>query len=116
MSERPTYLLILDILDALDNISLYTANVDFNNFSNNSMIRDAVIRNIEIIGEASNKVPEEFRKNTDIEWHKPIAMRNRLIHGYIAVDIPMLWNTITLILPLFKDSILKLLESSNRQM
>jgi uncharacterized protein with HEPN domain len=116
MSERPTYLLILDILDALDNISLYTANVDFNNFSNNSMIRDAVIRNIEIIGEASNKVPEEFRKNTDIEWHKPIAMRNRLIHGYFAVDIPMLWNTITLILPLFKDSILKLLESSNRQM
>ena len=80
MSDRPTYLLLLDILDALDKISLYTEHVDFNNFSNNSMIRNAVERNIEIIGEASNKVPEEFRKsNPDIEWHKPIAMREIIL-------------------------------------
>ncbi|MBK7636888.1 MAG: HepT-like ribonuclease domain-containing protein [Saprospiraceae bacterium] len=80
MSDRPTYLLLLDILDALDKISLYIEHVDFNNFSNNSMIRIAVERNIEIIGEASNKVPEEFRKsNPDIEWHKPIAMREIIL-------------------------------------
>ncbi len=80
MSDRPTYLLLLDILDALDKISLYIEHVDFNNFSNNSMIRNAVERNIEIIGEASNKVPEEFRKsNPDIEWHKPIAMREIIL-------------------------------------
>ncbi|MBK9736151.1 MAG: DUF86 domain-containing protein [Saprospiraceae bacterium] len=116
MSDRPTYLLLYDILDALDNISLYIEHIDFNNFSNNSMIRNAVERNIEIIGEASNKILEEFRKsNPDIEWHKPIAMRNRLIHGYFAIDIPMLWNTITVILPPFRDSIIKLIESSNRE-
>jgi uncharacterized protein with HEPN domain len=117
MSDRPTYLLLYDILDALDNISLYIKDVDFNNFSSNSMIRNAVERNIEIIGEASNKIPEGFRKsNPEIEWHKPIAMRNRLIHGYFAIDIPMLWNTITVILPPFRDSIIKLIESSNREL
>ncbi len=116
MSDRPTYLLLYDILDALDNISLYIEHIDFNNFSNNSMIRNADERNIEIIGEASNKISDEFRKsNPDIEWHKPIAMRNRLIHGYFAIDIPMLWNTITVILPPFRDSIIKLIESSNRE-
>ena len=68
MSERPTHLLLLDIMDSLDKIALYIEDIDFNTFSNNSMLRDAVERNIEIIGEASNKVPDEFRKNNpDIE-------------------------------------------------
>lgn len=116
MSERPTYLLLLDIMDALDKIAQYIEDIDFNTFSNNSMLRDAVERNIEIIGEASNKIAEDFKNShPDIEWHKPIAMRNRLIHGYFAIDIPMLWNTIKIILPPFRESFRKLIEISNKE-
>ena len=111
MSDRPTNLLLLDILDSIDKIELYINDIDFKEFCQNSLIRDAVERNIEIIGEASNKISEDFKMNhSDIEWHKPIAMRNRLIHGYFSIDIPMLWNTITVILPPFRSSILDLVK------
>ena len=106
MSDRATELLLLDILDSIDKIQSYIEFKDFEHFKSNSMVRDAVERNVEIIGEAANKISKEFKEqHPDIEWYKPIAMRNRLIHGYFAIDMPMLWNTVTKVLPPFRKSI-----------
>jgi len=57
---------------------------------------DAVIRNIEIIGEAANKIPKNVqKKHSEIEWHKIISMRNRIVHEYFGVDYEILWNIIS---------------------
>ncbi len=102
MSDRPDLILLLDIKFAIEKINSYIVDIDYNEFSKNELIRDAVERNIEIIGEACSKISIAFQqKFNSIEWHKPISMRNRLMQGYFSVDIPMLWNTITKILPEF---------------
>ena len=79
------------------------------------MIREAVERNIEIIGEACNKISERYKsEHNHIEWNKPIAMRNRLIHGYFAIDVPMLWNTTQNIIPSFYNQIIHLVEENEK--
>lgn len=78
------------------------------------MLKDAVERNIEIIGEACNRLPADFlTKHHETEWHKAIGMRNRLIHGYFSVDLPLLWTTATTIIPGFKEQIHKLIENDS---
>lgn len=96
--------------DAATKIIRYTAKLDFANFSTNELVKDAVARNIEIIGEACNKLPNSYYlKYPEMQWSKIIGMRNRLIHGYFDVDIPMLWNTINQIIPTFSDQIKQLI-------
>ena len=61
----------------------YTENMSFDEFVNDSRTSDAVIRNFEIIGEAANKLPEDFKDaHSDIDWHKVRGFRNRIIHDY----------------------------------
>lgn len=74
MSERPVKNLLADILDAVNTILSFINEVEFEQFSSNRMRRDAVVRNIEVIGEAINKLPKDFiMANTEVEWHKAIA-------------------------------------------
>ena len=112
MSDRPTLLLLYDIQESIQKIESYISGLNFSAFKNNTLVRDAVERNIEIIGEAVNKLPENYKQlNNHIEWHKPAGMRNRLIHGNFATDIPLLWNTVTNILPVFKKEIENLIKN-----
>ena len=111
MFDRPILLLLQDIQDACTRIGQYVDGVSYEDFTGNTMMKEAVERNIEIIGEACNKIPTDFLdKHTEVEWHKAIGMRNRLIHGYFSVDIPLLWNTATAVIPEFKKQISKLIE------
>ena len=112
MSERPTLLLLYDIQESIQKIGSYISGLDLSSFKKNTLVRDAVERNIEIIGEAVNKLPDKYKQANDhIEWHKPAGMRNRLIHGYFATDIPLLWNTVTNILPDFRKDIENLIKN-----
>lgn len=111
MSDRPTKIILEDILEAISKIEKYILQLSFDEFSHNDLVIDGVERNIEIIGEACNQLTEDFiLQHSEVEWHKPISMRNRLIHGYFSVDIVLLWNTITIILPSFKVQIIMLLQ------
>lgn len=102
-------MLLQDIEESCQKINLYVTDMDYHTFQSNSMVRDAIERNIEIIGEACNKIPEDYKNlHSEIEWHKPIGMRNRLIHGYFSTDIALLWNTATVVIPVFKSQIQKL--------
>lgn len=84
---------IEDIITAIEKIERYTANQSIDTFLSNEEKQDAVIRNLEVIGEAAGKVPEVVReKAPTVEWRKIIGLRNILIHEYFGVSIPMVWD------------------------
>jgi uncharacterized protein with HEPN domain len=91
------------VLQAIERIDRYTEDVDEVGFLNSELIQDAVIRNIEIIGEAANNIqrvaPEFAARHDDIPWEVMYAMRNRVSHGYDKVDLEIVWKTIQSDLP-----------------
>jgi uncharacterized protein with HEPN domain len=95
MSRRDTLLLLGDMLEAAEKISRYTSGMDYDAFSNNDLVIDAVARNFEIIGEAAARVDQEFRhSHPEIEWKYITAFRNRIIHEYFGIDYEIMWMII----------------------
>jgi len=104
MSKRVPSIVLNDILNCIDHITLYTANLSFENFTSNFMVIEACLYNIQIIGEAVSQLPEDVKSNNPhIPWTLIKGMRNRLIHEYFGTDLPVVWNVITNDLPAFKS-------------
>jgi len=100
MSKRPVNLLIDDICEAIDQIASYTADMSFETFAADRKSIDAVVRNLEIIGEAANRLPDEFKESqSGIEWHKIVGLRNRVVHEYFGIDLEIIWQIISHDLP-----------------
>ena len=100
------------ILDCIGRIESYSQGFDYAQFQNDVKTVDAVVRNVEVIGEASNNLTRDFRsKNPQIEWRKIIATRNRIIHGYASVDLEIIWNITQDDLENLKTEIEKILEN-----
>lgn len=92
MSKRSPELLIDDILESGRKILEYTSGFTLDQFKIDSKTVDAVIRNFEIIGEAANRLPEDFKdKHNDIDWHKVRGFRNRIVHDYFGIDYSIVW-------------------------
>lgn len=92
MSKRDWKILFEDILDSIAKIESYTNNLTFEIFENNFLVVDAVVRNIEIIGEASKNIsPEMQRQFTEIPWQELRGIRNRIVHDYFDVDRSIIW-------------------------
>ncbi len=100
------------ILEAIDNIQDYTAGMDLDAFMADRKTRDAVIRNLEVIGEACNNVaknhPSFAAEHSAVPWGFAYEMRNALSHGYFTVDHAIVWQTIQQDLPTLKSQILAL--------
>jgi uncharacterized protein with HEPN domain len=100
------------ILEAIDNIQDYTAGMDLDAFMADRKTRDAVIRNLEVIGEACNNVaknhPTFASEHSTVPWGFAYEMRNALSHGYFTVDHAVVWQTIQQDLPTLKSQILVL--------
>lgn len=80
-------------------------------------LQDMTIRRLEVIGEAVRSLPKKFReKYPDVNWKDPADMRSALIHGYLEVDLDVVWDTIIHDLPTFKEKIKKLLEESEKNL
>jgi uncharacterized protein with HEPN domain len=96
MSERrDSKLYLKDILDAIAKIEDYTKDLSFEEFSKNNLVVDAVVRNFEIIGEASKNIPEEIKaKYPDIPWKEMAGMRDKMIHEYFGIDLEIVWQTV----------------------
>ena len=95
MSKRSVKCYLQDILDAIEKIKKYTAKVDYEMFSKNQMMIDAVLMNIAIIGESVKKIPEDVKeKYPDIPWKDIAGMRDKVIHDYFGVDVNIVWETI----------------------
>ncbi len=106
MSKRPVRLLLDDICEATEKATRYTAGMSFETFSQDEKTIDAVVRNLEIIGEAANRLGEEFRDaHREVEWHKVVGLRNRIVHEYFGVDLEIVWQILHRDLPLLRTSI-----------
>jgi uncharacterized protein with HEPN domain len=98
--SREWRLYLEDILECDRRVRRYTSGMDQTAFASNDMVHDAVLRNLEIVGEASRKVPENIRQQmTGIEWKEIFGMRNWLAHGYFHVNEDIIWNVIENKLP-----------------
>jgi uncharacterized protein with HEPN domain len=92
MSSRHPKLLLEDILSSAEKIIKYTENLSYDDFINDSKTLDAVVRNFEIIGEASIRLPEQFKEQHDaIDWFRIRGFRNRIAHEYFGIDYEIVW-------------------------
>jgi uncharacterized protein with HEPN domain len=81
------------MLEAIDAIRQYMTGVDYKTFLTNGMIRDAVIRNVQVLDEAANRVPATFREqHPDVEWKRIIRTRHILVHDYFGLDYEIIWQ------------------------
>ena len=95
MSKRETLLLLDDMLQSAKKIKRYTLDLDFNSFLSDDKTMDAVVRNFEIIGEAANRIDDDFRlKHSEIEWKRIRGFRNRIVHDYFGIDYEIVWEII----------------------
>lgn len=96
MSKRDLKLLLQDIQECVQRIQEYTEGYTFEDFENDRKTVDAVIRNFEIIGEASSKIDKDFKtKNPHLSWTDMKNLRNRMIHDYTGVDYEIVWEIIS---------------------
>jgi uncharacterized protein with HEPN domain len=97
---REAKLYLLDIKNAIRKIQKYVADVSYEQFSQNDEKIDAVIRNLEIIGEAARCIPQRIKqKYSGINWQDIAGMRNIIAHEYFGVDLAIIWKTIKENLP-----------------
>ena len=95
MSKRSPTLLLQDMLESAQKIKIYTADIDYDNFLKDEKTKDAVARNFEIIGEAANRLPSEFKdKHPEIKWNRIRGFRNRIVHHYFGIDFEIVWSII----------------------
>jgi len=98
------------IRDAISRIEEYTKAVGYDNFIKNNLIQDGVIRQLEIIGEATKRLSTEFKnKYPHIPWKDVAGMRDKLIHDYLGVDIDAVWDTVKKDIPILKKEVKKIL-------
>lgn len=100
MSDRSSKLLIEDILLSAQKIQRYTAGLNFEEFTVDEKTVDAVARNFEIIGEATNRLSSDFKAQySNIDWNRIRGFRNRIVHDYFGIDYSIVWNIIENYLP-----------------
>lgn len=106
MSSRDWHFRIQDILKSIQKIETYIEGMTAIQFKKNELVIDAVVRNFEIIGEASkNILPSTRRLYPDVPWDQMSGMRNILIHEYFGVDVTTVWHTAKTHLPILKKQL-----------
>ncbi len=101
------------ILAESDYLLQESAHLTLEQFVASGTLQRAFVRSLEIIGEASKKVPDAYRaQHPDIEWRAMAGMRDRLIHNYFGVDYELVWDVVTTRVPLLRSQIAEILHSS----
>lgn len=114
--KKDDLLYFLHIRDSIKKILSYTSGVDEESFLSNTMLQDALVRHIEIIGEASNKVSDNTRnKYSNVPWKQINGMRNRIVHEYFGVRLDIVWDTIQNDIITLKDDVDKIIEDLTPQ-
>jgi uncharacterized protein with HEPN domain len=112
---KPDAIYLSHMRDAIAKIERYLADVDYETFTGNDMMIDAVIRELEIIGEAARNLSVSFvEEHPDIPWSRIKRMRNILIHEYFGVSLKVVWDTTHSNLPQLKTFIQNILAEEER--
>ena len=99
-----------DILDAMDKAEILVGDVDFEQFETDFRINFAVVRALEIIGEATKLLPAGLRDQyPQVPWKEMAGMRDRLIHGYGDINLRIVWDTVTQRIPIVKPQLRQIL-------
>jgi len=106
----------VDILEAIEEIEEFMRNLTFDEFAKNKMVIRAVTMDFAIIGEAAKRVPAEIkRKYPKIPWRQMAGIRDKIIHGYAYIKLDVLWDAVSLDLPVLKPLIKEILESDFKE-
>ncbi len=104
---------LLDMLQAAEKVSRFVKGLKQEEFVEDEVLRDAVERNVEIIGEAARKVSEAFKnKHSEIPWRKMVAQRNVLVHEYDKISVDEMWIVATFHVPKLIDSLTPLIPTA----
>ena len=99
------------IIESIDLVQDSIKDMNKDEFCNDIHTQDAVIRRIQVIGQAAKNLPDDLKEdNPDIPWRKIIAMRNILVHDYLGIDLDIVWNTAVRDLVFIKEELKKLLK------
>ena len=110
MSKRHWRLFAEDILECVEKLESYVKGVTFEEFKSDSRTADAVVRNLEIIGEAAKYIPDEVRKRySRLDWKAVVGLRNRIIHEYFGVDLEVIWRIIEKDVPILREQVRQIL-------
>jgi len=100
-----------DILECASNVVSYTKGMTLENFRGNRLVFDAVMRNLEIIGEAAKNLPDHATAAMpDIEWSKAAGFRDVIAHQYFGIDVNIVWDVVSNKVPVIIESAMDLLE------
>ena len=100
-----------DIVQAAQKIDRYISELSLQTFSADEKTIDAVVRNLEVIGEAVRNIPGNIRERyPEIEWHRIAGLRNILIHEYFAISMKIIWDIVTNKLPILEQQIKKIIK------
>ena len=100
MSKREPSVLLDDIRTSIAKIERYIANLDEAAFLADEKTIDAVVRNLEIIGEAAKQLPAEFKmRYSKVPWPQIAGLRNRIVHDYAGIDLKLVWNILQTAIP-----------------
>ncbi len=112
MSERSETAFLRDIQEAAERILKYTAGMTYDQFWDDTKTQDAVVRNLEIIGEATKNLSPQLRATyPDVAWKGMAGIRDRLIHGYFGVNYDIVWDIVTTELPSLRGYIGEILKN-----
>ena len=113
MSDRIFSEYLEDILDAISKIRQFIGEMDYNSFSEDEKTSFAVVRALEIIGEASKHIPEEVRtSHSDLPWREMAGIRDKLVHDYFGVNLSVVWKTVKQDLPTLEPQIRSILKEA----
>lgn len=113
MKSREFIDYLRDIIDAVDKIEKFTEGIDSEGFYDDDKTAYAVIRALEIIGEATKKVPQNIKQRyPKVPWREMAGIRDKLIHDYFGVNLEVIWRTVQEDLPTLKPRILQILQEN----
>lgn len=109
--EREYRFYIEDLLDAIDRIDSYIEGLNYESFRRDYRTVDAVVRNLEVIGEASHKVPSHIKElKPNLPWDEMYYLRNKVTHEYFGIDYEIIWDVVSLHLPQLRQEVEELLK------
>jgi uncharacterized protein with HEPN domain len=104
-------LYLIHIIECIEHIESYTENVDKETFLNTTLIQDAVIRNLQVMAESTQRLSERAKQTQpEIDWHRIAGFRNVLVHGYLGVDLERIWNIVENEIPALKKAVRAMME------